>query len=213
MIDGYDPFSLSFAIAPKARVGVIIASFSGKLSRMYSWDLDTDQVTKGQFLKGRSKVLDLSANGKYVAYYVEAFHRNAQSWIGLSHPPYYTALAFLPTNHLFQRDAYFTHDGTFIFHTEEQWRYWEGDPPPPTTRIDAGCPFSIKPESHVRRVMKSLKDSRSEEAIDAKRNRVLVARGNSILSRSLPLREESPLLTFEREPFESIKTPTEFRVW
>ncbi len=91
---------LSFAIASEAPIGVVIASYAARHSQMYLWNTDTDEFTAGQFLKGRSYVQSISADGVYVAYSADTLSRRVWSFHAVSKPPYYTALAFFPTHHL-----------------------------------------------------------------------------------------------------------------
>lgn len=55
--------SLTFAIAKNAPVGVVIETYTSRYSRIHRWDLETDTVTPGQFLKGRAGFQPESACG------------------------------------------------------------------------------------------------------------------------------------------------------
>jgi len=83
---------------------------------MLTWDLDTDQITPGQWLKGRVAVeqADLSPDGRYLVYAASNYDSSRgygkgedAVWIAVSRPPYWTALVYAPTTHSGVGGGYF----------------------------------------------------------------------------------------------------------
>lgn len=197
---------LTFAVAAKAGAGAVVASFSGKHSRMYSWNLDSDTFVPGQFVKARVRVLDISPNGKFVAYYAEAFHDPAQAWIAISKPPYFTALGFFPHHHIVQMHAYFEEDGTFHYNTAGQTNATIPRELWPRIRVTPHCPFRIVHENYTETELRI-------SAVDPARKRNLAARNLMLVAEDWKTKEEQVLRRFEREPFSEVVTPPKFRAW
>jgi hypothetical protein len=201
--------SLTYAIAKDASVGVVIAKYSGKLSRMYRWDLDTDTFTAGQFVKASATVEDISPDGRYVAYYAEAFHRREQSYIAVGQVPYFTALAFFPTFHLNWFHANFEGNERLSLGTRRyDHSYVEGfdliqD------RIDPGCPFEV-----VREVT-SMEIENADRSYDQRRNRVISLdhQNHRLIATDRTSKASKVLGTFDREPFQAIEPPDWATKW
>ena len=110
---------------------------------MYRWDVERDVFTPGQFVKARATVLALSPDGKYVAYYAEAHLRCFEAYVGVSHIPYFTALAFFKQAHLSWRAAHFVSSRKLrLLSTHEYMPIVPGFDQV-VERIDPGCPFRI----------------------------------------------------------------------
>lgn len=83
-------------MASDAALAVVVARYSNSKSRMLLWETDRDVFHPGQWLKGGIKLLDVSADGQYVAYHVTAPSRKVDYYIAVSKPPFLTALFFRP---------------------------------------------------------------------------------------------------------------------
>lgn len=93
-------------IARKANVAVVFRRGPSRETQMLLWDLNTDEVTPGQWIRGLVNIrqCDLTSDGKLlVAGIYDANSRRtaasqvppsiAQGWTAISRPPYFTALA------------------------------------------------------------------------------------------------------------------------
>jgi hypothetical protein len=133
-------------MAYDAPIAVVAATYSGRKSRIVLWHTDTDTFQHGQWLKGGIELLDLSADGRYLGYYVQTFHKPVQSYMAVSRPPYLTALAFIPCFHLNHCDIYFGPESSL------QWfagapigRTVRDNPELNDARIEPGCPLEGQP--------------------------------------------------------------------
>jgi hypothetical protein len=65
---------------------------------LLSWDLRTDALTAGQWLKGRiyERRCDLSPKGDLLIYFAAKYETEMRTWTAISRPPYLTALALWP---------------------------------------------------------------------------------------------------------------------
>jgi hypothetical protein len=102
------------------------------------WRTDTDTLEHGQWLKGRvyERRSDLSADGALFAAFVrqsgmKRTQSNADSWIALSRPPYFTALAVW-----FVGGTY--HTGAFFPAADTLWLGYSEDVPPDVGATPAG---------------------------------------------------------------------------
>ena len=69
---------------------------------MLTWDLQTDKITPGQWLKHRAytEFADLSSDGRYLIYNAATHnltHAVGSSYVAISKPPFFTAVALYPT--------------------------------------------------------------------------------------------------------------------
>lgn len=91
-------------LAKEANTVVLLRRGPSRSTLMLTWDLKTDKITPGQWLKGRVRELncDVSPDGKYLvalcSNYSEA-HRKRHpdqeipwTWTAICRPPYFTAL-------------------------------------------------------------------------------------------------------------------------
>lgn len=133
--------SLEVRMAFSAPLAVITAAYSSRLSRMLLWHTDTDKFVGSQWLQGRISPLDVSADGRHFAYAAETFFRVPNSYMVVSRPPFFTAVAFRPCLHVARHDVFFSANGG-----EMDW-YCESRVLPEsehvTTRIEPGSPFRI----------------------------------------------------------------------
>lgn len=85
-------------LARKAPVAVIFRRGPSKAVQLLKWDLSTDELTEGQWFKGRvyERRCDLSPDGKYLIYFAANHKPPYGTWTAISRPPYFTALALWP---------------------------------------------------------------------------------------------------------------------
>lgn len=198
---------ISWALARDADVGVVIAECSVKLSRMWHWDLRTDEFTPGQFLKGRAYVADISPDGRYVVTFALVYHRPERAYIGVSHIPYFTALAYFPTSPV-SGGAWFREDGALCVNDNPLLSIENGRGSPFPERIDPGCPFPIIRDAEWDDTLKRdwSNDARRDRLITTDRRSTVEADHCSIFATD-PTKTRKLLGTFLREPFESIPPP------
>ncbi|MBS1709487.1 MAG: hypothetical protein JSS65_12305 [Armatimonadetes bacterium] len=94
-------------ISPTSRFGVAMANYTARLSRMWAWDAKSLKVIGFQDIKARAKLLDVSGDGEYVGYFVEALHRK-QAYLAVSRPPYFHALMLRNGHYIIQSSITFT---------------------------------------------------------------------------------------------------------
>ena len=200
---------LTLAIASEARVGVVIAAWSGRLSRMYHWDVERDVFTPGQFVKARASVLAISPNGKYVVYYAEAFSKVDQAYVAISHVPYFTAQVFQSQFHLGSRAARFAEDGSLDLFVMTYSFPWVRNRESVQDRIDKGCPFEIRLHGRrdwvLNRMAPKNADTRCTE--DQPRNRTVYSGGLDLVERQPRDKEPRVLKSFIKEEFQEVAPP------
>ena len=99
---GVAPCRLFVYLARDAPLGVVLRRGPTDWARLSVWHTDTDTVEHGQWIKGRvyERRSDVSPDGSLFTAFVRqsgggrdaAAHR-ADSWVAVSRPPYFTALA------------------------------------------------------------------------------------------------------------------------
>jgi hypothetical protein len=92
------PPRLYFIVAREAPMAVVFRRGPTKQVELLTWDLQSDELTQGQWLKGRiyERKCDLSPKGDLLVYFAakwEARRIEEGSWTAISRPPYLTALA------------------------------------------------------------------------------------------------------------------------
>lgn len=118
-------------LARRAPRAVLFRRGPSKQVQQLLWNLDTDEITPGQWLKARvyTQCCDLSPDGKHLIYFA-ATHRpdpvTHGTHIAISRPPYFTALTLYPVGH--------TWGGTGRFIDEK--RYWVDTEGPGTGRLE-----------------------------------------------------------------------------
>jgi len=107
---------LYFIVARKAPMAVVFRRGPTRQVELLTWDLRNDEVTAGQWLKGRiyERRCDLSPSGKYLIYFAAKYETEMRTWTAISRPPYLTALALWPKG-----DAW---GGGGLFDTERRIR-------------------------------------------------------------------------------------------
>ncbi len=107
-------------ICPTSRQGVAVVEYSGRFSRMWTWDALSLEVTGFQDIKARIQLLDVSRDGKYCAYFAEA-HRKDEHYIAISRPPYFRALWIRNAYHLGGTAAFFGSKRVFTAGYVPKW--------------------------------------------------------------------------------------------
>jgi hypothetical protein len=95
------PCRLSVFVARDAPIGVVLRRGPSNWARLTLWHTETDEFEPGQWLSGRvfERRSDISPDGRLFAYFVrketaKAMREvGADSWIAVSRPPWFTALA------------------------------------------------------------------------------------------------------------------------
>jgi hypothetical protein len=154
-----DSAQLSVRMASDAALAVVVARYSNSKSRMLLWETDRDVFHPGQWLKGGIELLDVSADGQYVAYYVTAPSRPVDYYIAISKPPFLTALFLRPVSMVSGGIGYFRPEGGFFWAGMPQEGSWvPGHPEYGYTRTEPGCPFEIGQVKDYDRVRQTLRE-------------------------------------------------------
>jgi hypothetical protein len=88
-----------FAILARgARRAVVFRRGPSKQVLLLSWNTETDEVTPGQWFKGRlyERRADLSPSGDKLVYFAAKYRSSQDTWTAVSRPPWLTALALWP---------------------------------------------------------------------------------------------------------------------
>lgn len=88
-----------YAIVARARRrAVVFRRGPSKQVRLLVWELGSDTLVGGQWLKGRiyEQRCDLSPDGEMLAYFAASYRPPFETWTAISRPPYLTALALWP---------------------------------------------------------------------------------------------------------------------
>jgi len=82
-------------LARAARRAVVFRRGPSKQVLLLSWNLDTDRLREGQWLKGRiyERRCDLSPSGERMVYFAASQKPPYRTWTAVSRPPWLTALA------------------------------------------------------------------------------------------------------------------------
>jgi hypothetical protein len=101
-------------IARKARVAVLLRRGPSKQVRLLRWNLETDAIEPGQWLKGRiyERRCDLSPDGNLFAYFAAKHRGPVSSWTAVCRPPMLTALSFFPKDDCWGGGGLFGDDNT-----------------------------------------------------------------------------------------------------
>ena len=88
-------------IAREARKAVVFRRGPSKRVLLCTWDLASDTIEEGQWLKGRiyERRCDLSPDGSLLVYFGGNQKPPYGTWTAVSRPPYLTALALWPVGH------------------------------------------------------------------------------------------------------------------
>jgi hypothetical protein len=101
-------------IARGARKAVVFRRGPNKQVRLLSWDLRSDRIEGGQWLKGRiyERRCDLNVDGSLLVYFAAKFRGPVASWTAVSRPPLLTAVAFFPKGDCWGGGGLFDTDGS-----------------------------------------------------------------------------------------------------
>jgi hypothetical protein len=85
---------LYFIVARRSSMAVVFRRGPTKQVELLTWNLGTDELTPGQWLKGRiyERRCDLSPDGQLLVYFAAKYGTPMYSWTAISRPPYLTAL-------------------------------------------------------------------------------------------------------------------------
>jgi len=85
-------------LARKAPIGVIFRRGPSNQVQLLKWNLETDEIIPGQWLKGRvyEHRCDLSPNGDFLVYFAATYKGPYSTWTAISRPPFFSALALWP---------------------------------------------------------------------------------------------------------------------
>lgn len=201
------PIRTTLAIASSAPIGVISVVMKKGLSRIFLWDIGTDKITPGQFLKGDALVQDITSDGKYFSYTAYNYyrpnyfsdgtsHQRPQRYTCVARPPYFTALAFFPTDEYSVSGINFLNDETMIVQAHNASGIDD--------RICPDCPLSIDRNTGLIRLV-------GHVAYDFINDRHLIGVDNKIVLRHEDVDEIVREFSFEN--FEAIEPPDWAKVW
>lgn len=182
---------------------------------MYHWNLTNNMFTPGQFVKARASVLAISPDGKYVVYYAEALSKRVQSYVAVSHLPYFSAHAFFLQFHCAVRCAKFhSPDLLEIWTMDHDRDYIEGRELI-QERIEPGCPFEIRrqewTDSKGNKLPPNLVDT--TEATDTRTKRLYRCEGLDLVGYGRSGERVGVIATFPKEQFEGIVSPAWAQKW
>jgi hypothetical protein len=85
-------------VARRAPLAVIFRRGPTRHVELLRWNLTTNEVEAGQWLKGRiyERRSDLSPDGAFLAYFAGKYETPLRTWTAISRPPFLTALAMWP---------------------------------------------------------------------------------------------------------------------
>ena len=116
-----DPCRQFVLLARQAPVGVVMRTGPSKWWHLALWDTRRDRFTSGQWFHGSvyPRKCDLAPDGTLFSYFAGKFRCKDQesgyglTWIAVSRPPYFTALALWPVGDTWGGQTAFMDDGTF----------------------------------------------------------------------------------------------------
>ena len=141
------PCRLFVYLAREAPIGVVLRRGPSAWARLSVWHTDTDIFEHGQWFKGRvyERRADVSADGSLFVYFAGQSGRRkpADSWLAISRPPYFTALAL-----------WFSGCGTYCLggYFPDRRELWIGfGPSPHIGKLPAGLTLSTAPPPYIDR--------------------------------------------------------------
>jgi len=86
---------IKFAFAQDGSCGVVIRYGPRRSSCMLKWDLATDSLQVGQWIKPKVQNFDLNSDGSLILCFIQSYRKKDgySPYVTLSKPPWYTALA------------------------------------------------------------------------------------------------------------------------
>jgi hypothetical protein len=116
MDNDVSPCRLFVYLARDAPIGVVLRRGPSAWARLSLWHTDSDTFEHGQWMAARvyERRSDLSPDGSLFVAFVRGSSRdgNADSWIAVSRPPWFTALAFWPIGGTYCTGGFFRSDRT-----------------------------------------------------------------------------------------------------
>jgi hypothetical protein len=99
LADNANTARLYAIIARERRRAVVFRRGPSRLVRLLIWELGSDTLVGGQWLKGRiyEQRCDVSPDGEMLAYFAASYRPPFETWTAISRPPYLTALALWPS--------------------------------------------------------------------------------------------------------------------
>jgi hypothetical protein len=100
-------------LAREAPLGVVLRRGPSDWVRLSLWHTDTDEIEHGQWLSGRvyERRADVSADGSLFVYFARRSsgpsQDNRDTWVAVSRPPYFTALALWFVGGTYHTGGYF----------------------------------------------------------------------------------------------------------
>ena len=214
---------VTFAIAREKPLGVVIATYNSKLSRVFHWDLTTDTFTPGQFLKARANVLAISADGKYFGYQAESYRKGGESYVCVAKLGWFTALAFFPNPFYCPSPIIeFLDSGDIFVYSLRNHPGVSRVFPIQPDRITPGFEHQIlrnwneKQPNLLKQWLEriGLKSSSTwNDQNDTHKYRVITARGNELFADSLVTDTEVLLAKFVTEAFVEMPPPDWVKEW
>lgn len=109
-------------IARDARRAVVFRRGPSSQVLVLSWDLETDELTPGQWLKGRiyEDRCDLSPSGDLLVVFAAKYRKPYWAWTAVSRAPWLTALALWPQNDTWGGGGRFVSDSHLVLHTRAE---------------------------------------------------------------------------------------------
>lgn len=120
---------LYFIVARKAPLAVVFRRGPSKEVELLTWNLETDELTGGQWLKGRiyERRADLSPSGRQLVYFAAKYRAPLKTWTAVSRPPYLTALALWPKGDGWGGGGLFDGEGRLsLNHRPDEMRLMDG---------------------------------------------------------------------------------------
>jgi hypothetical protein len=86
---------IRIAFAKNGAGAVLLREGPGKWTRMLWWNTRTDSLKHGQWLNARVPNFSINSDGSLVIYFAQSYRRkhNYGTWVALSKPPWFSALA------------------------------------------------------------------------------------------------------------------------
>lgn len=111
-LSGSQPARIYGFVARDARKAVLLRRGPSKQVRLLAWDLETDRIKPGQWLKGRiyERRCDLSPDGSLFAYFAAKHRGPVAAWTAVCRPPMLTALTFFPKDDCWGGGGLFTNE-------------------------------------------------------------------------------------------------------
>jgi len=143
--------------AREAPIAVVLRRGPSEWTRMSVWRMDTDTFEHGQWLHARvyERRCDVSPDGSLFAYFTLKVAGgpdiDTDSWIAVSRPPYFTALAMWGVGMTYCAGAYFVDDRTLF-------ASWIEDAPdvgelPPWMRLTKDLPHAFRTTEWTDRIV------------------------------------------------------------